>query len=414
MLNRSTTRALLLCTALSGLPMAALAADTVVADTMAPSTVAPVAALQNSANMPAGFSVETNISQTFSYDSNPLRLTNGATAIYGSTTSPELIVRSKTPTSVAQSDLRVDANAFDHSAYDSADVHEKLLLGRQNERWDAHLDANFDYDTTRTSELNNYDINLPRVHSTRFGAAPQVSYHFNENNSALLYASAIAVSYDNRAYTDYNFYQASPGIEHRFDPQNTGNFTMNVQRYETAEGPDSASNSYGPSLGWTSLLTPRMTLHASAGALNSISTGANKSTSSDNTSLDYVFSGDLAYTGTVDSFDALARRAHEPFGNGTETLLDTFSLTGKHALNEKLALTGEAKYQIADYPDEQPRINLDHGYVVGTGLTYKVMDDVDLSANYKYLNQSLTAATGTVEEHVVMLGFNIRPSWSRN
>ena len=360
---------------------------------------------------PSGLSAEINATQSATYDSNPLRLTHGETSLYGSTTSPELVLRKKTPTSLVESTTRVDANVYDHSEYNSVDMHEKLSLGRENQRWSATLNGNVDYDTTRTSELTNYALNLPMVRSTRISAAPQISYHINPRDALVLYSSAMTASYDNRAYTNYNFYQISPGIQHQFDPQNTGSMTLNGQRYETARGKSSSSDSIGPSIGWTTILTPRLTVTANAGAQSTQNNGANKG--ADSSSWNYVFAGGVTYHGTQDTLDFTAKRAREPFGNGTETLLDTFAVDGKHALNQKIELNGLAKYQSANY-STQPGINLDSGVTLGTGIAYRVVDDIALTADYKFRDESLTNLSGHVEQHIVMLGVSLHPSWSRN
>ena len=372
---------------------------------------APIAPSLPVTPVPGGFSAELNGTQAFQYDSNPLRKPTGADGIYGSVTSPELVLRLKTPMSLVESNTRVDANIFDHSEFNSVDLHQKLLLKRENERWSVGLNGFLDYDTTRTSELTNYGLNLPRVHSTRIGVAPQVRFNANERDAAVLYSSVSHAEYDNSAYTDYNFYQVSPGIEHKFDPSNTGNFMLNAHRYETSSGLDSTSNSYGPSIGWTSILTPRLTLKTSAGAEYTDKSGANSNT--DDSPWNYVFSADLAYKGTQNQADISATRARQPFGNGTETLLDTFAITGKHALNETLSLNADAKYQLADYEQQQAGINLDEGYQLGGGIEYDVMENVALTADYKYRHEALTNVTSDVDQHIVMVGVTFRPSWSR-
>ncbi len=379
---------------------------------------APLGALMFMANgaigadtiaMPGGFSAEINGSQKFSYDSNPLRLTTGEKSLYGSTTSPELVLRRNTPTSAIASTTRVDANVFDHAEFNSVDLHQKLLLSKSNQRWTTSLDALLDYDTTRTSELTNYALNLPRVHNTRIGATPKVAFRHSDRGSLSLTGSVTNSTYDNNAFTDYNFYSVSPAYEYKFDPQNIGSIAMNGQRYETINGTSLTSDSFGPSLGWTHLLTPRLTLRANAGALSTHKRGAGAGTDRD--SWNYVFSGNVTYKGTQDTFDLSATRARAPFGNGTETLLDTFALTERHAINPRLEVSANAKYQAADYPTA-PGINLDKGYNLGTGVAYKIIEDASLTADYTYRNEQLTNISGDVAQHVVMVGVTIHPSWS--
>jgi hypothetical protein len=360
--------------------------------------------------MLGGFSSEINGSQIFSYDSNPLRLTSGEKSLFGSTTSPELMLRWKTPTSTTQSTTRVDVNVFDRSEFDSVDLHQKLSLSKSNQRWTADLDALVDYDTTRTSELTNYAINLPRVHNTRLGAKPKITLRHSERGSVSLAGSFVSSTYDNGAYTDYNAYSISPSYAYAYDQKNIGSVALNGQRYETINGASLTSDSFGPSVGWTHFMTQRLTLRVNAGALSTHRRGAGAGT--ERNSWDYVFSGNATYKGAQDTIDFNATRAREPFGNGTETLLDTFSLTERHAINPQLEVNAKAKYQEADYPTTAPGINLDKGYNFGTGIAYKIVEDASLTADYTYRNEKLTNISGDVAQHVVMIGATIHPSWS--
>jgi len=358
---------------------------------------------------PEGFSAEARGTQRAVYDSNALRNPFIEQEIFCSTTSPELMLRWKTPTSLVESNSRVNANFYDESAYNSVDMHQKLLLSRNNQRWLASLRAKFDRDTTRTSELTNYNLNIAKVYSTRLGIAPQIAFRPSTRNGWLLNATVNNVTYNNDAFTDYNIFSISPSYERRLDQQNTVVVTLNTQRYETASGADSRSDSYGPSLGWNSLLSPRLTLRANAGALATKKSGANAGT--DPRSWNYVFSGTLAYKGDQDSLDLTATRAREPFGNGTETLLDTFSATHEHRLSEALTLNARAKYQTADY-SSQPGTNLDDGITTGAGVAYSITDHVDLNADYNYRNEGLTGISTRIDQHIVMLGISYQPSWS--
>lgn len=357
---------------------------------------------------PGGFSSEIKGSETLSYDSNPLRVVSGEKSLFGSTTTPELVLRYKTPLTEVEADTTVEANYFNRSQFNSVDLHEKLMLKRQNERWTTSLRGIFDYDTTRTSEITNYGINIPKVRSTHVGATPQVTFRPNPRDALSLSANIEDTSYDNNAYTDYTIYSISPSYEHSFDQYNKGRIAMRAQRYETNSGTSQRSDSIGPTLGWTTILTEKLTAHAEAGAQSIEKSGANTSGSD---GWNYVFSTSLNYRGQQDTLSLRATRALEPFGNGTETLLTSFGITERHAINPKLSLNGEARYQIADY-SSPPGVNLDHGVTAGGGLTYKIVDNVDLDASYKYRSEDLTNTSGSIDQHIVMLGVTVHPTWS--
>lgn len=361
--------------------------------------------------MPGGFSAEINGAQNFSYDSNPLRSATDKREIFGSTTSPELVLRRKTPTSIIESTSRVDANFYDRSEFNSVDVHEDLLLGRNNQRWTANLRSLFDYDTTRTSEITNYGVNKAGVHRTKYEVRPQVIFRSTERDSWSLNASASDSEYDDNSYTDYRYYSVSPSYEHRFDERNRGTIALNGNRYETTSGTSSSSDSFGPTIGWATVISPRLTLKANAGVMSTKKHDVAPGT--DDSSLDYVFSATANYLDERDKFDFTATRARAPFGNGTESLVTTFQATERHHINKRLDVIGNAVYREADYESNQPGVNLDREYSAGAGIEYKVIDDVALTADYTYRNEKLTNTNGDVNQHIGMLGVKFEPSWSR-
>jgi hypothetical protein len=359
---------------------------------------------------PGGVSFDTGVTQAFTYDSNPSRLTSGEDALFGSTTSPELAIRWKTPRTLIESASRVDVNVFDDSDYDSIDLNQKLLLSRSNERWGASLRGLLNYDTTRTSEVTNFSVNVPKVRSRKLSASPEITYKPSPRSRVALAATITDLQYDSTRFTDYNLYSVNPSYELRFDPRNTGTITLNAQRYQTTSGTNSKSDSYGPTLGWTHVVNPRLTLRASAGGLSNHKSGAG-AVGADRHSWNYVFSGSAVYRGDRDVFDFTATRAREPFGNGTETLLDTFAINERHMLNPQISLKANAKYQQADY-ETLPGINLDYSYGGGAGVAYRVTPKTELSADYRYRREQLTTISNEIDQHVVLLSLTYEPNWS--
>lgn len=361
-------------------------------------------AANNRTRGPSGFSTEASISETFSYDSNPLRVSTGETDLFGSTTSPQLVIRRETPRSSFESDTQVDINQFNHSEFNSVDLHQKFELGTHNERWAASVRALIDYDTTRTSELTSYALNLPRVHRTKLTAAPQLTFKPNTTDSWSLNATASDVKYDNNAYIDYTIYSLTPSFSHRFDAQNTATIALPVQRYASTSGSKQTSQSIGPTIGWSTTITPRLTAQLTAGAQTTHKTGSN---AGDADSWNYIYAGKILYKGQQDVIDFTAIRAREPFGNGTETLLTTVRAKARHAINPKLGLTADAMYRTADY-EAAPGINLDHGWNAGGGFNYRLREDLDLDVTYNFKRERLTTITNNVDEHTVMLGATYR------
>jgi len=376
---------------------------------------APAAAIDSYARLPdddsnappTPLSAELKGSENFNYDSNPLGLPRGAKELYGSVTSPELIILDSTPTSHVNFDTQVNENLYNLSNFDSTDVHETLRFNQQLSEWSFGLQNRFDYDTTRTSELTNFGLNLANVQHIGASVSPSIGYNWSSTDRLNVSGSAQISDYDNRAFVDYQVVGVTPSYSHDFDPNNTGTLFFAAQRYQTRSGGSQTTDTFGPTLGWTTTLSPTLKIALQAGAQESQQSGSINS--SENDSWNYVFQADLSYTGQQDTTHFIASRAQYPFANGVETLLDAVTLTEIHNLNPKFALNLNGSYQFAE---ETPPsgVNLDYSASGMVGLTYHVFEHLDVTSSYQYNQQSLTNVSGTIRESVVLLGISYHPA----
>jgi len=357
-------------------------------------------------NTASGNNIEMKASEIGSYDSNPLLISNGAKGLWGSKTTPELIINSNNGNSKFDLDTSVVENIYDQSDFDSTDFHGKANLEGSNDRWSAGLQGKADYDTTRTSELTTFNLNLPRVRRLGLDAAPEFSYHVSPLDTFSVTSSAGRYTYDNSAFVDYDFYTINPSYSRHFSPTDSAILTLQTQRYQTEEGPNNTTDSYGPTIGWQRIMTPRFSTTLTAGFEKTSQDSAIATSRS--TNLNYTFKGDLAYKDELNSANAIASRAHQPFGNGTEALVDSFALKGTHAINEKLSLNAAAKYDAAEY-DSVVGINLDHQFNTNLGLSYRVLPNFDATANYQYTSEVLTNVSGNIKDNAVLLGITYHP-----
>ena len=350
--------------------------------------------------------VEVKGSETLSWDSNPLMLANGAKSLFGSTTSPVLILHGDTPVVHFSSDSLVSENIFNLSDFNSTDFHENLKLNKQLQEWGAAIQGKFDYDTTRTSEITTYNLNLPYVRHTGFSVAPDISYNFTTIDKLIL-AGSFARSTYNNAFVDYDIFALNPSYEHNFDPMSKGVFTLQAQRYQTIGAEQSKVDSIGPTIGWVSILTPRLTAKADAGVQKSMQNAT--ATSPSSSAWNYIFDADLSFKGQQDTADLLASRSQYPFGNGTETLLTAFSLSDVHALNPSIALNFSGNYQFAKQPPGATGVNLDAEFGGIAGLIYHAFEHWDMTAHYQYKNETLTGISGMIQDHTILLGLTYHP-----
>ncbi|HEU5047116.1 MAG TPA: outer membrane beta-barrel protein [Rickettsiales bacterium] len=352
--------------------------------------------------------IEIKGKETVSWDSNPLMLATGAKSLFGSVTSPELILRSTTPIASISADTRLDENIYNQSDFNSTDVHEDINLKKQLEQWGAAIEGRADYDTVRTSELTTYGLNLPSVRHTGLSAAPELSYQFTSIDRVALDGNVIHSTYNNDAFVDFNVFSVTPSYMHSFDERNQGLFSIQTQRYQATSGNKTRVDSVGPSVGWVTQLTPRLTGKITAGVQKSWQ--AASATADASQEWNYIFTADLAFKGKQDTTDLTATRSQYPFSNGTETLLTSFALKETHNLNSKVALNAAGNYQFAKSPPASTTtINLDREYGASAGAAYHVTDHVDLDTTYQYRNETLTGVNGNIPDHLVLVSIAYHP-----
>ena len=353
-----------------------------------------------------GTDVQLKISEVGSWESNPLKLATGQKSLWGSTTTPQLTLKKDNGSSTFNLDSSVAANIYDKSAFNSTDLHGKADYARKTELWKAGLMGKLDYDTTRTSELTTFGLNLPSVRRFGMTGAPEISYNTSPLDTVGIAGSATRTTYDNAAFTDYNFYTLNPSYARKLTPNDSAILTFRTQRYRTLEGPSNTVDSYGPTLGWKSTVTPRLSTTLTAGYERSSQNSAVVTSRSTNSN--YIFKGDLAYKDERDSGNIIASRAHQPFGNGTEALLNSIDIKGSRNINPLLSLNAGARYDDAEY-DSVVGTNLDHQFNTRIGLSYRILKDLDATANYQYTSEVLTNVGGTIRDNAVLLGLTYHP-----
>lgn len=360
--------------------------------------------------IPGGPSLQFTGAETGSFDSNPLMLLHGAQPLWGSITTPELTFNGKTPTSLLSLDALVNENIFNHSNFNSTDLHSKANFTEQMQRWGFQVQQNTDYDTTRTSELfptalNGQIQNVP-VRHLGLALAPQVSYNPTTIDKITLAGSIQDSQYDNPIFANYGQASLTPTYMHNFDPLNAGTISVQAQRYQSTSGPQVFDDSVGPQIGWIGKLTPRFTVQVSGGVQASRQFGSGAVQKP--WSLQYIYASDIAFNGIQDTVHFLANRTDYPFGNGTESLLTTFSLTESHAINQRFSMNGGASYQSADYLSSNPG-GLQYLLSGNGGLTYHATERLDIAATYQYRREKLISTPGNAQDNTVTLGLTWRP-----
>jgi len=353
-----------------------------------------------------GMTLSPMITQSGTYNTNPLLLSTGQQTLIGSVTVPELVFDDVTPTSELKSDTSVVENVFNHSTFDSTDLHSSDTITTKNERWSLGATGKIDYDTTRTSEVSTFNIRSVPVRHLGLDAAPQVSYNFLPTDKLGLNGDIQTSHYATSAFTNYETYSLTPSYTHDIDPLNSAVFQLQTQRYQATRGPTNINETVGPTVGWLGKLTPRLSITANVGVefIKQIQDNAPQTSWTP----EYVFNADVAFKGEQDKVDLVASRSEYPFGNGTEALLSTFSLADKHALNEKFSLNTSGSYESGTYQTSATG-NLKAITTLDGGLAYHVTEHLDVAGTYQYRYETLVNVTKSIDDHSVNFGLVYHP-----
>ncbi len=368
---------------------------------------APVYDLAEGEPVAGDWTLEALIAETGSYSSNPLMAPTGAKSLYGSTTTPEAILTKRTPTTSVKVDTKIEQNIFDLRKFNSTDLRALAALAKSNQRWSASLQSKVDFDTTRTSELTTYGLSPVLSRHLGLSFLPQISFSPSAVDTYTLGGSAAFSQYGKDVFTNYRTLSLSPSYTHRFDPLNAGIFALQAQQYQTTRNNAVRINSFGSTIGWQAILTPRLTASAAVGAQTSRQFAYDRPV--DDWRLEYIFSGDLSFKGIQDTLTFSTARAQSPYGNGTEALQTSFGLKEKHKLNPSVTLDFGARYLTAEYQAQTAGDLKD--FAAGTvGAAYHVTETFDLTASYQYRYETLTSGAKDVQDHSMMIGLVYHPN----
>lgn len=348
-----------------------------------------------------------SLSESGVWDSNPLMLRTGAKDLYGSTTAPALMLKQTTPTFTLQTQARAQINVYNLSAYNSNDAFGSLSAVKKAQLWELGINAGIDRDTTRTSEVTTFGRDIGNVRHTAFRAAPQIAFNATQLDRLEANASYLKSVYEGGGQVDYEVFGTKPSWSHNFTQLHTGYITFQAQRYQTRTQAHRRVDSLGPSLGWKALLTPQATLQISGGAQTAKETADGQP--EQKWKWNYVFSSSLTFKRDQDTLALSGTRQRQPYSNGSESLLTTFSLDEAHKLNENLSLSARASYQFSDNSSASAS-GLKNLITGQAGASYALNRSFDLSASYQYRRETFRDAGGKAQENVGRLGLTYRPN----
>lgn len=372
--------------------------------------VACTLALSANVALAGNWDIKSSIKQEASYHSNPQMLINNEEEIYGSITTPSISLESKTPTSTIFLKSSVAQNLFNESEYNSTDFYSSARLKRKIERWEAGLNAGFNYDTTRSSELTTFGVDTLNERHWGFNIAPEITFTPSTKNRITLSGGLNTSRYDNSTlHTDYNVYSAGFSWGHMLSQFSTGFFSLNARRYQTQNNLDETVDSIGPSLGWKMVVSEKLTTMLTIGS--EASRQKSKTTTTTHKWIwNSIFSGSVNYKDEQHNLTVKVSRQQQPYSNGSSSLLTSLSFDERYHFNEKFTGNVSAEYQDSK-KSSLSSSNLKSRIYSNAGITYHLTKQADLGASYKYKQEKLTNSSSTQKDNAFLLRVRYRPTF---
>lgn len=356
------------------------------------------------AAMAAQQEFKASLEQSVIWDTNPRMIVVAHDDLYQSQTTPSLSFNSKTPTSFLDIKASATQNLANLSGYSTTDLHSSIGVGRTVEQWEASLRARGDYDTTHTSELTTLGLNVGAVRRTSFAITPSLTYKPTALDSLILSPEFSKTVYDGNAYTDFHNLSIELQYLRQFAPDWAAFIATEARRYETDEGRSRKIDSVSPTVGFITTLMPRLKLRGSLGlqaATDSLQTPSKTEWSN-------VFEASLTYEGQQHTLSLTGSRSQQPYVNGDEELLTSFTLRDSYKMNTLLTLSVAGSYY---FGQEASRFddNLKARWEAAPALIWRLMPEVDLTTGYKYRNETLYNRDGKADSHLARIGILWKP-----
>lgn len=367
-------------------------------------TLIAVAAGSGPNSHAAEWSITTKVDQRFEFDDNARLRTAGSDVIYGSTTSPESRYRYRSPTLDVNVFGRLDFSRFNEDVFNTEDQELRTTSTYSTERGLFTLDAEFERDSTRTSEVD--DTGNFETIATKLGYSVNPSYSYQATQRDLLrvnfgYAGA---DYDTRSFTGYKFFSAGAGWENLFSRSTTLSVSGTASRQDANNG--TQSDSYVLQAGVVHSFSPRLRVSGFAGPRYS----EEKSSTSKETGIGVQFAAGVDYSYSPQTtISAQLSQSVAPSSGGSSRERLTANVTANHRFLPRLAFSLATYFQ----DDSDPNANStssDRTFLsVSPQLRWQITQDWDLSASYRFRWQERNQGAAATS-NAVIVGLNYHPN----
>jgi hypothetical protein len=357
------------------------------------------------------WSLDSNLTQRVTYNSNLLLNPDHKINAFGSLTIPQLTLERVGPTSSVSLDGKFKfAEYFDHSTLNS-DAQDLSLQASKDlsERSKVDFHGEFDRDTTLTSESDIDDRFLD--HAIRYiywNVSPSYTYLLSPIDQVSVTGAYQNKNYDSNEKTDFQYYGGSLDYAHSLSEIFQVTASLSYYRYVPDVVTDLSSDIYGGLVGYKYTPSERLSVSGGVGLNYNVThqddNGGERDVTSD---VGYRFKFDLDYDlGERTKINLVISHDTEPSGDGRQVTRTRGNLGLDYKVGELTTLSLDASYSDnQDYLGEssQQSDNLSRYYALKPAVTWDLTEDLSLAATYQFRYKAFESTDKSAMDNGVFL-----------
>jgi hypothetical protein len=337
------------------------------------------------------WSLETNLAQRGTYNSNLLLNPTHKIDAFGSVSIPEFTLQRDSPTSRISLGGQFKFHEYiNRSELNSDSQLINLTLSRDlSERSTFSLHGDFDRDTTLTSDVDITGRFLTKpVRVVTWGAAPTWSYQLSPVDTLTWDGSYLLTNYDSIEKTDYQYYGTDLSYEHQLSEVAAITGSVSYFRYVPDDLLNTRQDIYGALIGYRYTPNERFEVSGSAGADYNVTHQDDVGfDTGDSTDVGYRVKFDLTYA-LNDQTKGGVSLSHDvqPSGNARLETQNRGLLTLDYRFGEETTFSLKANYiDNQDYfaSGTNGSRNLTRYFSIGPLLSWNISDALTLQASYQ-------------------------------
>jgi len=323
-------------------------------------------------------------------DSNPTLATHDESPIAGGVLTPQVKIGRRTD----QLDLSLIGKA-DFNGYavnsDLSSIDERVGFhgSYQTELSQFGLDSEFNRDTILDNIEDNRGQFTKAVRVTTVSVSPSWSYQVTPLDHLDFLSGYTDKAYDSDDLTDYVYYYGSVTWSRSLSETESFTSRLSVARFEPDDSVDTRTNTLAYLVGWSGDISERFHLDASAGPEFDM-TSSDQFGGRNDTDNRFGYQADMRAVYLVNELTKLVgsySHKSEPSSSGETIVRDRVGLSVEYRWSPLMTLHLTGNY-VGNETGGSNQDDFRQYFSIEPGVTWRLERDLDLSASYRYRNQS--------------------------